>query len=114
MEEKIEDMVRKRASLSSDPELENFVSETVDQTFRNPSIGEIKGLLKRFDESLKKKFHAEVIHFDNAMERYENIINDRHSIAHGRESKMTFLELIESYKDANLILEAFEKALFKK
>jgi len=110
-EEKIESLIIERAGRSGDTELKSFVRSAVDQIFRNPKTSDIGGILNRFSTAYKDAFREEIKSNLQAETSFNNIITNRHKIAHSSGSNMTFAELVESYEEAHTIFDAVAKVL---
>ncbi len=105
----IKKMLVERAARAKDQEITSFITN-VTKTFRNLKIRDIKGILKYFSDSYKQTFASKIDNTE-AEARYSNIVQNRHSIAHGIDINITLLELVESYNKADAVLDAIKEAL---
>jgi hypothetical protein len=106
----IERLVDDRVAKSADPEVRDFARSFVDQLFRNPQIGEIKGLLGRFGDGPKEDFKNR-IHGTRAETFFSSIVNNRHQVAHSVGPNLTLAELESAYEEAHSVLDAVHAAL---
>src|ERR1039458_4470638 len=53
-EDSVEHLRAIRAGKAGDAEVQNFISDTVDQSFRSPKFENIKKLIGRFSEAYRK------------------------------------------------------------
>ena len=66
-------------------------------------------ILKKFGSEYAKKFNNEL---DSDLRReYDNLVKNRHSVAHGRDIAFTIDDVYEAHQHGKLVLDAFAKAL---
>lgn len=88
----------------------SFVENTMEG-YRSLKISDIKGkLIRRFGEKYKELFDEMIKGTEGAV-RYDTIISNRHSTAHGEPANLTFDELVESYKKAESVITAISNAI---
>lgn len=109
----IEGLLRKRAAASQDAALESLVVSSVSAIFRSCKTSEIAGLLNRFGSDYKDQFQRLMEESPQAVTRFNNIITNRHKTAHDSGSNITFDELIRSYDEGHIVLDAVEKVMFQ-
>lgn len=110
-ESMIEDLFITRASLSIDPETENYITSAFSRKFRSPSITKITEHLGKFSAKYRKNFSDNVLDSENSA-AWDNIMKARHEIVHGQGSiNLTFKELIDSYPKTKSILACLVGAL---
>ena len=107
----IKNLIKKRCSSISDDSVKNFVVGCTDSVFRGLKIDEMAGLLGRFDESCKETFTRGLN--QKTRDMYNNILNNRHRVAHGEGSPVTFRDVKQSYEQAHVLLDCFREALFQ-
>lgn len=109
-EETIENIVIERARKSKDKFIVSFVESSIHNIFRSTKTSEIAGLLNRFGPEYKHSFQKNVQ--GKPEETYfNNIVINRHSIAHSLGSNLTFDELVFHYEKAHIILDYVQDAL---
>lgn len=108
-EKTIKKLIVERAAKTNDTEVTSFI-ESIMKTHHNFMTSDIKGLLNRFSDNYKIVF-ATKIENTEAETRYNNIIQNRHRIAHGEDINITFSELVESYNKAEAVLDAIREAI---
>ncbi len=109
-DKEIKRIISDRAKKAGDAELTSFVEQTVEK-IRNPKISDIRGLLKKFNKSCVDSFNQKVGEGTELESRYQNIIVNRNSSAHGDSINMTIEELISSHEKAKDVLKAMLEAL---
>jgi hypothetical protein len=109
-EEKLEAMMAKRAERTADGHLHSFVKAACNKMARAPSLSKIAGLLGSFGQDYKAAFST-VITNTPAHIAYDNIVTNRHAIAHKTGSLFTFTDLERDYPTSKQVLEAAANAL---
>lgn len=66
-------------------------------------------ILEKFGDEYKKKFNNEID--GDVRTEYDNIITNRHSVAHGRDIAFTIDDIPEAHRRGKLVLGAFAMAL---
>lgn len=101
----IEDLAEKRASKAGDPHLTKFVSSTTDIIFRSMKINEISGFLGKFGGDYKQEFTEFMKNNEDVHTSFDNIVVNRHTIAHKGGVQMTFGELYVSFDKSKSLLD---------
>ena len=110
-ESMIEDLFIDRASLCSDPHVENFVRVMISEKFRSPDIGKITEILGKFGRDYRSNFENNVLNTD-LHAAWDNIMRARHAIVHQKGTlQLTFNELITSYPKTKTIFSCLRGAL---
>ncbi len=95
-EKKLKKLVAHRASRTKDAEIISFCSAVTKYVLRSINIGDIKGALAHFAPSYKDAFKDAVegmpIHA-----AYDNIVLNRHGVAHVAGTNLTFSELEKEF-----------------
>ncbi len=112
IEEEIEKIVAMRASKTKDWHIESFVNSACGDMYRSYSSGTIAGLLGRFGSDYKEKFKYKVGGL-KAQQLYDNIISERHDTAHKSGSNITLHELVNSYEEGHIVLDAFYEIMLE-
>lgn len=109
-EEKIKDILIKRAEKTKDMYLASYVRSSLAHIFRSIKTSEISGLLNRFGVDYKQKFQDNV---SGTTEEtfYNNIVTNRHLTAHNSGANLTFDELVDYYEKGHTIIDHVEEAL---
>jgi len=109
-EKLVRQIVVDRAKRSNDPVLVSFVENTM-RNYRSLLISDIKGkLLARLSAKHAKDFDAMIKNTEGAL-RYDTIISNRHSTAHGGTVNLTFDELVEAYKKAGSVIASLSNVV---
>ena len=107
-EEVIETIINEKVSSSNDPEVCNYVKETLKNNFRNPDMGNIKGLLSKFDTNWKLEICKLPQDSQTAM---DNIVNDKNSLAHGNDVSLTLIDILEYYNNSLAVIKKIDDLL---
>jgi hypothetical protein len=104
-ENRIKRMILERVKRANDLDLASFVEKTYHKSYRGLKISDIRGnILERFSERHVAAFDQKIKLNDDPAIKYQNIVLNRHAIAHGQAANMTFDELVQSYKIAEKVL----------
>ena len=104
-EELIEELFFKRAELSGDRHVTNFVKNQIARKFRSPDMNKINTTLGFFDQEYKTRF-MNATENSPAHAAWDNIMRARHAIVHKQDNlNITFRELKESYNSTKDILK---------
>jgi hypothetical protein len=110
-EKSVLDLIVKRVEKTKDTEVTTFVDSIIYKQFRRVRTSEMAGLLGSFNMELKNRFNGEINNTDEQVS-FNNIVNNRHNMAHGRSMvQMTFNELCDNYKKSLKILAEFKNVL---
>ena len=102
-ENEIGRIVYGRMRRSCDKEAASFISSSI-LAYKHLSLDSLKGnIVGRFGKEQKKEF-AERIEGSGAECAYNNIVNARNAVAHGRDTTMTYDELKKTSDDADCVL----------
>lgn len=82
LEDCIEYMVRERAKKPGDKELENYISEDISQSFRNPNYSKICEVLGQFSSEYKSEFQSRIKHDSSAVDALNSILENKNKLAH--------------------------------
>ena len=92
----------------SNPEVTNFVEKRLDQ-FRNATFNNIRDLIGTFNqdwsELLEKDLDQEI------KDAVYSLANNRHQIAHGKNTGITLVYVLEWYKKSKKIINYLEDLL---
>ena len=103
----IYNMVQSKMETMTDKDFCSKMNKTLERFSLFPCELE-KKILKRFGDKHVKKFSNEI--YDIRL-KYYNIIQNRHSIAHGRDVEIAISEIPEAHRHGKAVLRAFERAL---
>ena len=110
-ERAIKNLIKKRCSSIADDSVKNFAVGCTDRVFRGLRIDEMAGLLGQFDKSCKETFTHRLD--QKTKDMYNNVLNNRHQVAHGKGSAVTFREVKQYYEHAHVVLDCFRESLFQ-
>ena len=109
IEKAIKEMIIAQARDRCSDDFQTFIQSCLNATFRGMQSSEIAGLLKRFGTARKQRF-LELVD-KRASAKYDNIVVNRHNIAHGSGSNLTFREAVEFYSRGLSVIESLSTAL---
>jgi hypothetical protein len=105
-EEAIESILNERLVSIGSERLIRFFDDFIDKTFRNPDIGNVNGLLGRFDDNWKR----EVNKLSNiAKQSFNNILINKNALAHGTPCSITLEEVIKYYNESKIVIEKIDE-----
>lgn len=110
-EQKIESLVQLRCSVISDAAIKEFVGSCVSAVFRSVKSSEISGLLNRFGAEYKERFKSKLDTDPVAVTFYNNIVINRHGVAHAEGTNITFSEAKQFYEKGHCVLDWLDYAL---
>jgi hypothetical protein len=110
-EQEIERSLEERFQSIQDAPVREFLASSVDAVFRSVKSSEMSGLLKRFGSTYKERFNAKADANPVAVTYYNNIVTNRHGIAHTQGGNVTFKEAKAFYEEGHVVLDFFREAL---
>lgn len=110
LEKEIKSIVIQRARNSNDTHLESFCRSCVSQLFRSIKTNQISGLLGRFGDDYKTAFSNKV-NGTRAETFFNNIVSNRHQVAHDSGVNTTYEELEVFYREGVTVLDEFQKVI---
>ncbi|MGH8553001.1 MAG: HEPN domain-containing protein [Methylococcales bacterium] len=110
-EQAIERLIAEKCSSVSDPAIRDFIGSCVGTVFRSVKFSEMAGLLKRFGPPLRDAFKDKTDNNPRAVTYYNNIVENRHGVAHSAGSNVTFIELKKFYEEGHIVLDFFRDSL---
>lgn len=90
------------------PHVVNFVVKYIDN-FRNPKMGKILALIRRFDGGLATQLEANVD--AHIRESVNSIVGIRNLVAHGRQSTVTIARISEHFDNARKFARKLKEVL---
>jgi len=90
------------------PHVVNFVVKYINN-FRNPNMGKILDLIRRFDSDLATQLEAHVD--DRIQESVNSIVGLRNLVAHGRQSTVTIARISEHFDNARKFARKLKEVL---
>ncbi len=112
-ERKVRELIRARCQYVADDSVRGFLDSCAESVFRGLKIGEIAGLLNRFGTPHKEVFNQHLEQNQRAQNMYDSILNNRHKIAHGEGSAVTFGDVKQYYEHGHCVLDYLRDALFQ-
>ena len=110
-ENEIRKLVVDRAMVAKDDDLTTFVTKTISN-YRSLKASDLRGkLVGRFGQRHRDGFGKFMSEESEIVTRYNNIVRNRHSVAHGRTVNMTIDELEDSYRKSLKMIEIIRKLL---
>jgi hypothetical protein len=104
---------RVASSVEEDGHIGNFATYASIRLVRSIKIGELAGAAAWFHEDCKAQFHRELD--DEAHAAWNNIVSNRHAVAHEDDSSvvsnMTFRELKAAYPKALTVLDCLAASI---
>lgn len=107
-EEVIETIINERVERCNDSLIGNYIKKTVDKSFRNPDIHNIKDLLGRFNDDWKSEVSMLPQEAQTAM---DNIIHIKNSLAHGINVSLTLNDAIQYYRESIVVINKIDDML---
>ena len=107
----IEAALQEKCSSVSDPSINAFFRSCVDAVFRSVASSELAGLLNRFGPIYKQSFTQKANDDPITITFYNNIVVNRHRVAHSIGSNATFREVKRFYEEGHMVLDFFRNAL---
>ena len=107
LEQEITRAVADRCKKSGDSFQNKFVIKAVDRRVQSIRFSDLSGLLNDFDRSCKTKFGKMFPENGKTRIYYGNIINNRHSVAHGSSFNATWIDVTEWWPEACRVVGAF-------
>jgi hypothetical protein len=105
-EQSIKEIVWEYSSTVGKLEIENYIANQVDKTFRNPDMDNIIGLVKKFSTSWAQK----IIDLDDRYKLAVNsIVTNKNQIAHGNVSGITLNDIKDFHRDATIVIEKIDE-----
>lgn len=112
-EQTIESIVDQKCATIADPSVKEFVGSCMSAVFRSVKSGEVAGLLNRFGPSYKDTFKKKADADQRVVTFYNNIVTNRHTVAHSEGSNVTFLEVKQFYEQGHVVLDFFQDTLLE-
>jgi len=113
-EQKIEGLVQQKCSSIEDSSIKEFFGSCVNAVFRSVKSTEMAGLLSRFGPSHKEAFRQKTYDHQKAETFYNNIVTNRHRVAHSEGSQVTFRDTKQFYEEGHVVLDFFQQALLER
>nr|VFJ75749.1 MAG: hypothetical protein BECKFW1821C_GA0114237_10873 [Candidatus Kentron sp. FW] len=110
-EQKIESLVQERYSSITDSPIKEFI-RSCTKTIHGVKTSDMADLLFRFGRTCKERFKERKKGNEPAETSYNNIVTNRHDVAHAQGSHATFREVKRFYEEGHVILDFFREALF--
>lgn len=110
-EEEIERMIETRTQSLGDVPMQVFFRSCVGAVFRSTQSAEIAGLLGRFGSQFKDSFGRRAKVDPVAVTFYNNIVTNRHGVAHTQGLNCTLNELRSFYDKGHVVLDYLRDTL---
>ncbi len=110
-ERKIDALVQEKCSSVTDASIKEFLGSCVGAVFRSVKSSEMAGLLNRFGPTYKEAFKQKTEGNPIAVTFYNNIVTNRHGVAHSEGSNATFRDVKRFYEEGHVVLDFFREAL---
>ena len=110
-EKTIEDILREKCASVADPSISAFFQSCVTAVFRSVGSSELAGLLNRFGPVYKASFTRSANENPIPVTFYNNIVVNRHRVAHSTGTNATFMEARRFYEEGHVVLDFFRNAL---
>lgn len=107
-EEVIETIVNEGVDKFGSSEVSNYIKESLHNTFRNPDLPNIKGLLGKFSEKWKLNIDSLPLESKDAI---SNIVNNKNALAHGETITITLEDILKYYKDSMIVINKIDDLL---
>lgn len=100
-----------RCASSNDLARDRYVANMVKRTVRSVKINELKGILGGFGKDYKTVYSSNIQEKPNAEIAYNNILQNRHAVAHGGTRSATWNDVYTWWDDALPIVTEFRSVL---
>jgi len=110
-EHAIEVVLQEKCSSVADPSINAFFKSCVTAVFRSVGSSELSGLLSRFGPVYKASFTRTTSENPVPVTFYNNIVINRHRVAHSVGSNATFREAKQFYEEGHVVLDFFRNSL---
>ena len=111
-EKEITNFLTQRCASVSDEAIKNYISDHMQRSaLRSLKVTDLSGLLGKFDSSYKETFKQRISENEQAATKYDSILTNRNSVAHGGRTSATFGDVKMYYKESHVILDYFKQAL---
>ncbi|MEW6350355.1 MAG: HEPN domain-containing protein [Thermodesulfobacteriota bacterium] len=110
-EEKIRATIREKCDTVDDESLRTFLDSCVRAVFRSLKVDEMGSLLNRFGSNHKENFKERISVNPQAVTLYNNLVTNRHQVAHADRLHMSLHEVKGFYEQGHIILDFFREAL---
>ena len=109
----IEHLVMQRVGKAQDPEVVRYVSQVLEQRFRNPDWSTISGLLRQFSDEYRREFAERIPHDSQEAGALASIVNSKNELAHvgAWKQQLTIGDVEGYYRRIVRILQALEDIL---
>lgn len=111
LEQEIKRAVTDRCKNNEDSFGNKFLVKAVNRRVQSIKFSDLSGLLNDFDKSYKTKFGKMFPENGRTRTYYNNIITNRHSIAHGYSFNATWMDVNEWWPEACRIVRTFRDIL---
>lgn len=113
IEDCIEKLVIQRAGRPGDIEIENYITKSIADGFRNPDRGKISGTLGQFSIAYQNTFNQKVPPNATSDRALRSILTNKHSLAHEGtyNLKLTIRDVREYYSNIIPILTVLQEIL---
>lgn len=110
-ESEIRGAVVERCSTGDDTR-DRYVNDVVERSVKISKTKDLAGVLGKFSDDCKGTFQDWIKSNDQAKTAYENIINNRHAVAHGAKPRpATWGDIQAWWDEACPVVDAFRNAL---
>jgi len=110
IEQSVRVLVLEYAKAKASPEIEHFVGRKV-RSFQNAKMSKILTLLEEFSGDLRMQI--ETLTTDELKDAVDSVVNNRHQIAHGQSSGITFARIKDYYGRVVTVVENLESVLVR-
>lgn len=108
-EKEVSAILDKRLKVTGDEKLSNFIVETYGKSQGRLKRSDIADVAKRFGEECKSTFVSSAD--DKLVAQYNNLLECRHSLAHGEPKTATITSIEEGISAANVLLVALSDSI---
>jgi len=109
LEARVRLIVATRSARNADAESRNFIRKASGGMIRRIAFSDLVGYIGMFSDSLKESFRRNLD--DRDVSAYDNLLTNRHNVAHNSGSNMTLSDLDEAFKRAERVLDEFASCL---
>jgi hypothetical protein len=105
-EQSIEEIIWEHATIPGHEEIENFVANQMNKSFRNPDMSNIINLVKQFSTQWANELKNLDTQYTDGI---NSIVNNKNLLAHGSSSVITLSDIKYFHNDASEVIKKIDK-----
>ncbi|MBO1057855.1 MAG: hypothetical protein HEQ27_15560 [Dolichospermum sp. JUN01] len=110
IEESLRVLLEKYCENKASANIQKFVGKKIDD-ITNCNANKIKKILDEFSSDWSNKFTNRIIDNDQIKTAIDNVVQNRHKIAHGKSIGMSYSNISKDYKNVKKAVEILEEII---